>query len=419
MESMTTAQDVAPERSRLWLQIAVAFAALMFIGTNDGAVGVLLPSFQQHYVLDKRTVSFMFFSGTFGYLVAAFTSGLLVEWLGRRVLLTLGGMALFVGTITMTTVPSWLVVLLALVVLGFGVAIVDAGLNAYIASLPNNTALLNYLHAFYGGGALIGPVLASGILAAGWSWNRVYGILAVFAALLTIGVIVAYRKAIAQPNTVSTPEQHRQGNVMVAAMSLPVIWVAALFLFLYVGVEVSVGSWMYSFLTEHRGMAALLAGWLVSGYWCGLMVGRLVLGVITNRLSNLVVIQLCLAGTALGLLLLWLVPPTPIAGFGLALAGFSLGPIFPTMIAVISQLVPQRLLPSAIGFMTSLGAGGAAFFPWLAGILADEWGIWTILPYAIMLTVLVLALWLLFQYYAPKADRVATAVPDELVEPSA
>lgn len=374
----------------------------MFIGTNDGAIGVLLPSLQQQYGLDKRTVSYLFFSGTCGYLVAAFTSGLLVEWLGRRTFLTLGGLALFTGMITIASVPPWLIVLLALVVLGFGVAIVDAGLNAYVASLPNNTALLNYLHAFYGGGALVGPLLASQMLAFGWGWYRVYGLLAVLAVLLTINLVVAFHGAEQPSHDSAAHDQQHTGNVMRAALGLPIVWVAALFLFLYVGVEVSVGSWVYSFLTEHRGIATLLSGRLVSGYWFGLMLGRLVLGGVTERLGNVLVIQLCLAGTAIGLLLVWLVPLTPVAAFGLALAGFSLGPIFPTLIAVISQLVPVRLLPSAIGFMTSLGAGGAAFFPWLAGTLANERGIWTILPYALVLTVIVLGLWLLFQYHARK-----------------
>lgn len=416
--SRTTVAHAQARSRHLWLPIAVAFAALMFIGMNDGAVGVLLPSLQEHFVLDKRTVSFLFFSSTCGYLIAAFSSGMLVEWLGRRLFLTLGGVSLAVGMLTIATVPSWIVVLLALLFVGFGVAIVDAGLNAYVASLPNNTALLNYLHAFYGAGALAGPILTSSILAASWGWNRVYAVMATLAILLAVGLALAFRgdgKAAAG----SAEEQQAGGNVMKAALSLPIVWVAAFFLFLYVGVEVSVGSWTYSFLTEERQMAALVAAWLVSGYWFGLMLGRLVLGSITERLGHFLVIQLCLGGTVVGLLLLWLVPLTPIAAFGLALTGFSLGPIFPTLIAVISQLVPNRLIASAIGFMTSLGAGGAAFYPWLSGNLANAFGIWTILPFVIGLTVLVLGLWLLFQFYAGKTERAMVARREDLVEPSA
>lgn len=415
--SRTTVSRARVGRSQLWLPIAVAFAALMFIGMNDGTVGVLLPSLQQHYGLDKRSVSFLFFSSTCGYLIAAFSSGMLVEWLGRRLFLTLGGVALVAAMLTIATVPSWIVVLLALLILGFGIAIVDAGLNAYIASLPNNTALLNYLHAFYGGGALAGPILASSILAAGWGWNRVYGVTATLALLIALGLAIAFRgdgKAAA-----SDTEQRSGGNVMKAALSLPIVWVAAFFLFLYVGVEVSIGSWTYSFLTEERQTAGIVAAWLVSGYWFGLMLGRLVLGSITERLGHFLVIQLCLGGTVLGLLLLWLVPLTPIAALGLALTGFSLGPIFPTLIAVISRLVPSRLIASAIGFMTSLGAGGAAFYPWLSGNLANAFGIWTILPFAIALTALVLGLWLLFQFYAGKTERANVPLREDLAEPIA
>ena len=47
-----------------------------------------------------------------------------------------------------------------------------------------------------------------------------------------------------------------------------------LFLFAYVGIEVSLGSWAFTFLTEERHEAELISGWTVSGYWLGLTVGR-------------------------------------------------------------------------------------------------------------------------------------------------
>ena len=162
--------------------------------------------------------------------------------------------------------------------------------------------------------------------------------------------------------------------------------------------------------TMQRGLDELLSGWLVSGYWLGLTLGRVVLGRATRRFGNLLVIQVCLGGTAAGVLLLWLAPGTLGAAVGLLLAGFSLGPIFPTMIAVTSAVVPQRLLPSAIGFMASLGAGGAALFPWVAGNLADALGLWAILPYVICLIAVVLALWLLFQSRLPKVQEPQSEV---------
>jgi fucose permease len=288
--------------------------------------------------------------------------------------------------------------LLTFALLGFGVAIVDAGLNSYVAELPNNSALLNYLHAFYGAGALLGPLLASNILAAGLDWNRVYLVMGVGALLVAGGIAGAFAAPPAPEAPPAPADAAPERNVMAATLALPLVWIGAIFLGLYVGAEVTLGSWAYSFLTEQDGIDVILAGQMVSGFWLGLTVGRLVLGPAAQRFGNVLIIQLCLAGTAGGVALLWLGPGAISAAAGLALAGFSLGPIFPTMIAVMSGQVTPRLLPSAIGFMASLGAGGAAFVPWIAGNLAEGFGLWAILPYVIGLTVAVLALWLLFQF---------------------
>ncbi|HEV2661217.1 MAG TPA: hypothetical protein VGU68_11485, partial [Ktedonobacteraceae bacterium] len=73
------------------------------------------------------------------------------------------------------------------------------------------------------------------------------------------------------------------------------------------------------------------------------------------------------------------------------------GPIFPTTIALMSKLVSARILPSAIGFLASLGSMGAALFPWLAGNLAQRIGLWSLLPFVMALTVCMLGLWLALQ----------------------
>ncbi|TMC57897.1 MAG: MFS transporter, partial [Chloroflexota bacterium] len=147
------------------LQVGLAFFAFILIGANDGALGVLIPSMRLHYGVDKATIGLLFLFQTVGYLVAAFNSGLLVEKLGNRRFLVLGVVSFLLGVGTLSLMPQFMVILIMMLPLGFGVAIIDAGLNTYIASMPRNAALLNYLHAFYGIGALLGPLIASTILA--------------------------------------------------------------------------------------------------------------------------------------------------------------------------------------------------------------------------------------------------------------
>jgi len=377
------------------LQVGLAFFAFILIGANDGALGVLIPSMRLHYGVDKATIGLLFLFQTVGYLVAAFNSGLLVEKLGNRRFLVLGVVSFLLGVGTLSLMPQFMVILIMMLPLGFGVAIIDAGLNTYIASMPRNAALLNYLHAFYGIGALLGPLIASTILAIRWGWNSVYIVWIGMSLVLLIGFQLVFKEENISPreDTATRPES----NVLLAALSVPMVWIAALFMLIYVGAEVSVGSWTYSFLTEERHAPILLAGWMVSGYWIGLTLGRLTLARVTLRIGSERLILGCLVGVVIGGLFVWLLPVYAVSAVGLGLIGFSFGPIYPTTIALISDRVSGRILPSVIGFMVSLGSIGAAICPWLAGLLAQRVGLWSLMPYVIILTAAMVLLWRVLQ----------------------
>jgi fucose permease len=386
----------------LAVRLGIALCAFVLIGANDGAFGVLLPSLRDYYHADKATISLLFLSGTLGYISAAVGSGPLADRLGMRLFLVSGAGTFMLGAGVFSLMPPFLVGLSASFLIGFGVAIIDAGLNAYIAALPNNSTLLNFLHAFYGLGALAGPIVASAFLLSGWGWNSVYALWVSVALLLLAGFVMSFGRTTPEPRPETQTQQQRPpasgpealtSNVLGAVLRLRVVWLAALFLMFYVGSEVSLGSWSYSLLTEERGRPELLSSWAVSGFWMGLTVGRAALAALVKHLGNTRTIELCLLGVAAGMLAVWLVPATWVEVGGLWLAGFSLGPIFPTTIALISQLVPARLLPGSIGFLASLGSVGAALFPWLAGNIAQWFGLWLLMPYVIALAAIMLAFW--------------------------
>jgi fucose permease len=351
---------------------------------------------RSHYGVSNATIGLLFLFATVGYLIAAFNSGLLVAKLGNRLFLLLGVGAFLLAACILSLMPPFPVLLFMLIPLGFGGGILDAGLNAYIAGLPRNTALLNYLHAFYGTGALLGPIIASGLLAIGFGWNSVYVVWIGICIVLGTGVGFAFKGHKRVENEHTAKPETKQ-NVLFTALAMRIVWLGAFFLLFYVGTETSLGSWSYSFLTEERGGAPLLMGWAVSGYWMGLTLGRLTLARVAQNLGEKRLIQLCIFGVVVGVLLIWLIPLNGVSAIGLCLTGYCLGPIFPTTIALMSKLVPARILPSAIGFLASLGSMGAALFPWMAGNLAQFIGLWALLPYVILLALVMLGLWMLLQ----------------------
>ncbi len=135
------------------------------------------------------------------------------------------------------------------------------------------------------------------------------------------------------------------------------------------------------------------------------------LGRIAERAGATRLIQWCLAGVVVGVAVVWVAPNVAIAAVGLWVTGFSLGPIFPSTIAVISERVEGRLQQSAIGFAASLGSLGAAFFPFVAGTLAQRVGLWTLLPFVGALAVVMLILWLALQHM--NRYEIARAATDQ------
>jgi fucose permease len=379
-------------------QLNLAFFAFILIGANDGAVGVVIPSISNHYHVDKAIVSLLFLCSSAGYLIAAFNSGLLVKKLGQRLFLLLGVGTIIIGAFSVSIVPPFALLTVPFFLVGFGVATLDAGLNTYIAALPRGAERLNYLHAFYGVGALLGPIIVSTIFIIGLTWNYVYSLWIILGLCLCLGFALAFKKQ----EVVSTPQPQKdevQGKTsnMAQVVRLPVVWLAAFFLMSYVGVEVSLGTWSYSFLTEQRQQPTLFSAWTVSGYWMGLTLGRVILAKLVARLSERLAIQLCVIGTIFGILLVWSIPIGIVSAIGLLLTGFCLGPIFPTTIALMPQFFSKRLLATAIGLVVSLGSLGGTFFPWLNGNLTQVFGLWIILPVTILLSIVMFIIWLLLQ----------------------
>jgi fucose permease len=371
-------------------EVGLAFAAFVVIGLGGGAAGVLLPAQIAYYGIDKAVIGLLFFTFSVGYLLAGAVSGWLMRRLGLRGELMLGAGAFTALQFVAGTRPPYPVLVGLTVILGFGGGVMEAALNAYLAALPRHVVLLNFLHACYGAGALIGPVLASTMFANGLSWGARYLVFGAAGVPLLVGFALRYPAELPGIDGAAGPSP-----VFGATVRHPAVRLSGLFLAVYVGVEISIGNWMYSLLIEERGQGALLAGWVVSAYWVGFTVGRFVLSVLAERfgIGPVELAWGCLGVMMAAGMVVWLVPGVAAASVGLVLLGFALGPIYPLTVAVVPRLTPSRLVPTAIGILIGVSVLGGAFFPWVAGALADTVGLGSLLPFVLLLGSCLLVNW--------------------------
>ncbi|MGI5238310.1 MFS transporter [Dactylosporangium sp. CA-139066] len=379
--SLTRRPDRAP--------VLLSYAAFVLVGLGAGVGGILIPAQIADYGVDEATIGITFFTSSAGFLVAGATSGALLHRVSVRVALTIGALAYIFAAFAMAARPPFWALVAVQLLAGYGTGILESVLNVYLAGLPRATTLLNRLHAFFGVGALLGPLLAAWLLQY-LPWTAVWLVLGAVAVPLAAGFLLAYPRT-GPPAEESAAPPPRFGE----ALRRPAILLASIFLTVYVGLEIGVGNWGFTYLVQEHGEPSLVAGYTISGYWLGLTLGRFLISPAATRagMSAAAMATACLAGVTGGAALIWASPAAAVATAGFVLLGFFLAPLFPTAIAVVPDVVEPRLVATAMGVMNGVSVVGGAGLPWLAGWLAQHVGIWTLMPFALVLSVVQLVVW--------------------------
>ncbi|KAH9941756.1 MFS general substrate transporter [Epithele typhae] len=396
-------------RRKAKIQFAVLCGTLFLAGWNDGTTGPLLPRIQSVYHVNYAVVSLIFVFNCIGFVSAAAANVWLTDRLGFGKVMAIGGLAQVIGYCLDAPAPPFPVLVLGYLVNGFGLSLQDAGANGFVASLKDNAATkMGVLHAVYGLGALSAPLVATQFAQLErWSFHFLCSLgLALFNL---ISIVVTFRfkdqdACLAEIGQTPTHESHEGGgNKYKQMFKLRSLHLLAFFIFIYVGVEVTLGGWIVTYVINLRG-GGPSSGYISSGFFGGLTLGRVVLLPVNKFLGDrraIVVYGLIAIGLEL---VVWLVPSLIGGAVAVSLVGFLLGPFYPIVMNQSARVLPPRLLTGAIGWIAGFGQAGSAFLPFLTGVLASRVGIQALQPLLVSMMVFMLFLWLLVPRDARRAD---------------
>lgn len=405
-------EQVITVTARQRAQVALAYLAFVLVGVNAGVGGVLLPAQIADYRVSRATIGLTFLTFSVGFVIAGVVAGPLIHRLGLRWTLVVGTTAAVVAGLYLATRPPFIALVLVQVLAGTGAGVAESALNAHLAGLPSAAVLLGRLHAFFGVGALIGPLLATWMLRR-TPWTAVVLVTALAYLPVLLGFVLVHRDERALhghvvptrpdgPDTGGPPGEPASGELpgapgglLTAVLRQRAVVLAAVFLSVYVGLEISVGNWGFSYLVGERHRSDLAAGNAVSGFWLGLTLGRFVISPLGERLGWTTprVTTACLALVAVTGTVIWVVPSAAVAVAGLGVLGFFLGPLFPTTMAVMPMLTRPQYVATAIGVLNGVSAVGGSALPWLGGTLTEAFGLWVLMPFVVLLAFVQLLIW--------------------------
>lgn len=392
---------------RSTLLALLAFLAFVSLGLPDGLLGVSWPSISSGFHVPLDALGLLVTFQTAGYLLSSFLGGRLLRVIAIGDVLALSTLAAATALLGFAITNSWPLLLGLGFLAGLGGGAVDAGLNAYGAT-HFSARILNWLHASFGVGTTLGPLIATAVLSSGNLWRWSYVIVGCAQLVLAATFLINRGRWVEAPDVAgAAPVPVKQARTR-ETLRRPVVWLGMLTFFAYSGVEFVTAQWSYSLLTLQRGLPVSTAGLLVGLYWGSLMTGRVLFGIFADRVPLARTLRVCIVGSFVGALLFWLQPTPFISYAGLMLIGFSLAPVFASLISLTPRRVGPEHASNAIGFQIASAGLGSAGLTAAVGLLAAEAGL-----EVIGASVAAMALFLLAAYEA--LMRVRRHHPGEVV----
>lgn len=254
-------------------------------------------------------------------------------------------------------------------VFGLGFGVLNAVINAHGAR-HFGPRQVNWMHASYGLGALLGPLLTTALLGGGLSWRWVYGIMAVQQAGLALFLATTRRSWDTAPriNSRNGPRPAPADQARSPVPSVAVTLAALTFAAVESGIESGAALWGYLFLTAGRGLGRPEAGLALAGYWATMFAGRAVLGPVAERLGARRVLAAAVASVPLAAAVMTVPGPPWLAVTGLMLLGLAAAPVFPLLTLTTARAAGERAATRTVTLQVAASAAGSTAVPAAMGL---------------------------------------------------
>jgi FHS family L-fucose permease-like MFS transporter len=359
---------------------------------------ILVPHLKSIFDLNYRQSQLIQLAFFGAYFVFSFPASKIVDWIGYQKSMVVGLLTAGVGAflfVPAASVASYPLFLGALIVLAAGITCLQVAANPYVTVLgkpETASSRLNLTQAFNSLGTFLAPFFGGLLIlsAAPKAMDEVRA--------MAPDVLQAYR--LHEAATVKSPyvglgitlvvlaiaigsfklpkiehAQHKVGEkVNDSIWKHPSLIFGAIAIFVYVGAEVSIGSFLVNYFSQPDigGLTEKAAANLVAFYWGGAMVGRFIGSGLLQKMKTGQLLGIC-AVSAAALVGISMLATGQVAMYSIILVGFFNSIMFPSIFTLgVAELGP--LTGDGSGVMIMAIVGGA-IIPYAQGAIADRVGI--------------------------------------------
>lgn len=377
--------------------LVIIYAAFISLGLPDALLGTSWPVIYPELAAPEDFAGYIFMTVTIGTILSSLNSGRMIRAFGHEKIVSFSVLLTAVSLLGFSFVHQYPLFFIFAFPLGSGGGAIDAVLNEFVAE-HYKASHMNWLHSFWGIGAVTGPILLSALFANGFGWRNGYRIVSIFQFFL-FGVIltslpkwnkVTSRAHLTQQTAEGTKTSAEAPKRISELLQADGVLSVLLTVLLYCGIEQAMNLWGATYLVETRMISEATAAIWSSLYLGGVAIGRILSGFISEKATNRVMIRSGIIAVLLGLILILLNGPTVVPLTGFLLTGLGSAPIFPATLHETPVRFGKGIAQDIMGFQMAAAYLGSMLIPPLIGFIATRTSMAIVPPILLSFTVLML-----------------------------
>ncbi len=347
------------KKMRLFVPCYYAFFA-------NGMMALVLGSILT-YLIKETGISYSVAGGllsafAIGNLLASFINPSISKRIGRKKTTVLLSAFVPIALIAISLVPPILVLYVTCILLGIGRGSVSIINNMVVNDYDGSPFALNLLHTVFAMGAFLAPFLTSVFVGAGSNWRYIIYTVAI---LTTISVIGYSTLPLEDGKSIKNGMNKNENRFFQS----PDFYICGLLLFFYLGVDNCVNGWFFTYFKSIGILSDAYATNLVSVTWIVIMLGRLVTGFLSKKISKYKIMVINCTCTAIFFALLIATKDLFIITISVTGLGFFFAGIYPTGIASAGELIKGST--TGMSMLLAIAALGGIVTPQIVGVIAD------------------------------------------------
>ena len=377
------------------LLIAVIYLIFISLGLPDSLLGSGWPAMHAAFSVPSSYAGYVSMAISFMTIISALLSPIMIKRFHTKWIVIVSIFLTVMGLIGFSISTSYAMLFVFAVPYGMGAGAIDASVNHYMANNYSGS-VMNFLHCFYGVGAVISPNIMAVALSKA-SWNEGYrwtAYIQIFILLICIISLPLWKK-----NESDSNKQEEEVARIREALKRPGVVLTLIAFFAYCSGEATCFLWTSSYFAGVKeGLTDHLIASFGSLIFGGLMLGRLISGFVSNRLGDRMLIRIGIFVEVVGILLVMI----PVASFipaaiGFVIIGTGMGPVYPAIQHMAPTNFGERYSAAVIGLQMASAYIGSTFMPMIFGNIQEKIGI-GIMPFYLLIFA-VLNIWMLERTY--------------------